>query len=107
MSVRRELFETSDVWTCIVLVYLYGIDSLAKIEDQELPNRRRLTTYSLAVPSEDAKIVQQEYESGQLALSDAKAFVAAYRQINSTQRHMREHGESQWVSERWIRGEVG
>jgi len=107
MSVGRELFETSDVWTCSVLVYLYGIDSLAKIEDQELTNRRRLTTHSLAVPSEDAKIVQQEYGSGQLALSDAKAFVAAYLQINSTQRRMRERGESQWVSERWVRGEVG
>ena len=60
----KQLFETSDVWIASVLVYLYGVECLARITDVELENRKRVANYFLAVPSEDAKIVKQDYLDG-------------------------------------------
>jgi hypothetical protein len=105
MSVK-ELFQTQSVWEAACLTYLYGIECLVEIVDEEIGNRRRLATYSLAVPSEDVKIVLEDYRADRLALSSAKAFVASYNEINSKQRTMRERCQSHWSSPAWIRGEV-
>lgn len=97
------LFVTSDIWLASVAVYLYGWESLASIED--IGSEKRTTTYSLSVPSEDAKILTDEYYADKLALSSAKAFVAAYHRIVGAQRAMRNHGETTWIPRtKWERG---
>jgi len=104
----KELFETNDIWFAACLVFTYGKESLAKITDTEISDsRRRLTTYALAVPSEDVKILREEYDTDQLALSSAKSFVGAYNSIIHRQRKMRERDETAWCSQDWVLGKVG
>jgi hypothetical protein len=107
VSVGRNLFVTTDIWVASCLVYLYGKECLARIQDEELGNRRYRTTYNLAVPSEDAQIVVGEYERSEFALSSAKHFVGAYQSITARQNAMRRRGENDWCSPDWIAGKVG
>ena len=100
-------FETTNVWEAAVFTYLYGFECLTKIEDFENNgSRKRTTTYSLAVPSQDPLIIIADYGAGRLPLGDAKAFVAAFNNITSTQNSMRQRREASWCSKRWINGEV-
>jgi hypothetical protein len=68
-------------------------------------NRKRTTTYGISVPSEDAKIVVDDYSSGKLTLASAKDFVGAFNKVTQRQKSMRVKGETSWHSSRWIRGE--
>jgi hypothetical protein len=106
MSVKK-LFETQSVWEAAVLVYLYGSECLAIIRDEETESRKRVTTYSIAVPSEDVKIVLEDYLDGRLVLSDAQSFVGAFNSITQRQNAMRRRGESQYCSPEWINGKIG
>jgi len=103
----NELFETQDIWIAASLVFLYSVECLAKIEDHELDNRKRMTTYSLAVSLADAETVVEDYTTGQLALTDARSFVGSFNSITQRQRAMRHRGETSWCSPAWIRGEIG
>jgi hypothetical protein len=100
----ESLFETTDVWVASVFVYLYSWDCLGSIRDEETDNRRRVTTYGLSVPSEDAKIVVEEYRTNRLALSSAKSFVEAFNCITGQQKKMRFRRETCWNSPRWVEG---
>jgi hypothetical protein len=101
-------FTTNSIWEAAVLVYLYGWDSLTQIEDEaDGRSRKRMTTYSVAVPSEDAKLIITDYESeAGLPLASAKAFVHAFNLVSQAQKAMRQRGESSWCSSRWIAGKV-
>jgi hypothetical protein len=100
----EPLFETQDVWIAAAFVYLYTWDSLVSITDIELDNRKRVTTYALAIPSEDAKIVLEEYQTNRLVLASAKDFVTSFNSITQRQRAMRLSGDLSWHSKRWIEG---
>src|SRR5258708_5681718 len=95
----EPFFETQDVWIAAAFVYLYTWDSLISITDTETdtasqkPNRKRITTYAIAVPSEDARIVLEQYTTHQLILASAKDFVSAYNSIAQRQRTMRLSGD--------------
>ena len=99
-------FKTFCVWQASVLTFLYGWDSLSTITDYETEDgsRKRTTEYFFAIPTEDAKIDIENYESGQLALADAKSFVHAFNCITQTQNSFRKRGQSSWASKRWIEG---
>jgi hypothetical protein len=108
VSVGKELWQTQDVFLAACFIYLYGKEVLAQIKDIDISSsNRRLTSYSLAVPSEDARILVEEYHGNRLALSSAKDFVAAFNSVTQQHKGMRQRGESSWCSEAWQRGEVG
>jgi hypothetical protein len=103
-----KLTETTNVWFAAVCVYLYGIDSLATIRDEPGEYRKTLTTYGLAVPSEDARILEDEYsqELDSLVIKP-RPFVAAFNAITRIQNDMRRRRDAEWTSPDWISGKVG
>lgn len=103
----EPLFLTTDIWVAACCTYLYSWGCLASITDEETDNRHRVTTYGLAVPSEDVNILVEEYRAGKLNLASARDFVLAFNHITSKQKQMRLRGDICWTSERWQRGEIG
>lgn len=98
-----ELFKTQNIWIAAAICYLYGRESVVQIEDLD----NRTTEYGLAAPSEDIKIVLEEYDEDRLALSSAKAFVSSFNHVIGRQKEMRRHGETHWTSPEWIAGKIG
>jgi len=62
--------------------------------------------WSFAVPVCDAEIDITNYEKNDLTLY-AKAYVHSFNLLSQQQRQMKARGEDQFVSEAWIRGDVG
>jgi hypothetical protein len=104
----KRLTETTNVWFAALLVYLYGIESLATIRDEQGEYRKILTTYGLACPEEDVKILNEEYsrESDNLVIKP-RPFVAAFNAITRIQNDMRRRRDVEWTSPDWISGKVG
>jgi hypothetical protein len=94
-------FTTQDVWFAACLAYLgyelYRVELLDEFK----------SSWSFCVESEDAKILAADYDGGRLALSDAKAFVFQFNTLARQQRDLRRRGQTSWVSDKWIRGEIG
>jgi hypothetical protein len=103
MSVGKTLYTTSNIFHAACLHYLYGVDSLAKLI--RIDNFK--SEFSFAVPVCDAEIDIAAYEKDELTLSSAKAFVHSFNLLSQQQRRMRARNEDQWVSQAWVRGEVG
>jgi hypothetical protein len=92
-------FVTSDSAISTTLGYLYGADSLVKIA---LDGREIVRTFS--VPTEDARIIVEDYERGELAIADLLAwFKEQSRQLGSV-RAMQRRGETNWCSKFWVAG---
>jgi len=104
----KTLYETQDVWLASILAYLYGTECLARITDSSRNKSDRVTTYSLACPVEDAKIVADEYatDSDSLIIKP-KEFVGRFNWITQKQNAMRRRGDIEWASLDWISGRVG
>jgi hypothetical protein len=93
-------FTTRDVWFAACLAYLgyelYRVELLNGFD----------SVWSFCIESEDAKILAADYDGGRLALSDAKAFVFRFNALARQQRDLRRRGQTSWVSDRWVRGEI-
>ena len=103
MSVGKQLYSTRSIWHASLLHYLYGAESLAKI----IAIDKFKSEWSFAVPVCDAEIDISNYEKNELSLSDAKAYVHSFNLLSQQRRQMKARGEDQFVSEAWIRGDVG
>ena len=103
MTVGKSLYSTFSIWHASILHYLYGAESLAKVVAID----KFKSEWSFAVPVCDAEIDITAYEKGELTLSSAKAFVHSFNLLSQQQRKMKARGEDQYVSEAWIRGDVG
>jgi|SRR6185312_14670951 len=91
-------FKTADVWQASVLAYAgYEISGIDIIND-------RYAEFTFAAPSEDAKILLDDYEAGNLVLSDAKAFVRAFNVLVTKKNDLKRRGETSWASTSWISG---
>jgi hypothetical protein len=106
----KTLYETPNVFLAATLVYLYGKDCLARIKDTQHSetDRRRTTSYSLAVPVDEATIIASDYYADRDSLTILpRAFVGAYNSITQRQKDMRHRDEDEWNSPAWISGLVG
>jgi hypothetical protein len=92
-------FQTQDTAIACTLSYLYGDSSLVKIKIDESG-----VLYTFSCPSEDAKIIADDYENGQLSIADLLAWYKELGRIQGTTRAMRRRGESQWASRYWVQG---
>jgi hypothetical protein len=99
--VSEPLFRTENVWLAAALQYMgYGLCEFEILD----PVR---TLWLFAVPSEDAKLIVEEYDAGKLILSDTKSFVAAFHTLAKKQKDLKRRGERHWSSPEYVAGRVG
>ena len=92
--------KTENFWYAVTVMFVYGHDALCEIE--EVDARRKV--YSLIAPQNEFDELVKDYENGELALADTKAFVYAFNKMNKLQREMREQGQGFWSSGRYATG---
>jgi hypothetical protein len=99
-------YHTRDAWFAAAMQYLYGEEVLTRIETKEDTGGRPIQSFHLSVDTQEAGKCFQDYQNGEFALSDLKCFVRTYGFLTRRLREMRKRGETSWVSDGWIRGEV-
>jgi len=86
-------FSTNSLPFSSVLAYLYGLDeSLRKID-----TRDRLIKFEWAIPSEDAKILINQFDLDELTVQ-ARSFTKAYGQLTQLLRDIRHSGNPVWLA---------
>jgi hypothetical protein len=103
LSVGKSLYTTSNIWHAAALAFCFTHECLAKVVIID----KFKAEWSFAIPYHDAELTIAEYEKDELALSSARQFVHEYNLLAQRQRKMKARGEDQYVSEAWIRGDVG
>jgi len=96
MSVK-ELYVTDDLDFGCLLCYLYGFEVLHVIEHEGIR-----ATLKLAVPSEDAKILHEEFITDQTTVV-LFPYVKVRAKMNRALRDAKKAG-GQWTSENWRNG---
>jgi hypothetical protein len=95
-------FVTTDLFFAVGLAYIFGEESLTKIE--LLPGTRDNTQLFFDAPSEDCSIYRQDFLAGKLAISDLMAYTMIYNKVIRILKMMRRDGDTEWTSESWVRG---
>lgn len=93
-------FTVTDIWAASVLQY--SGYPLAQIESLDA----KRSSFRFAAPSEDCRVVCDDFYAGRLPLTDAYAFVTAFNQLARLQSQMRRNGEATWASRDWIEGKI-
>lgn len=85
-------------------MYLFGEESLTRIESDTDDRGKRCRDYHLDVPSLDAQDYYNEYTAGNLSIADLKAYVNSYSRLNFICRQMHKSGDPSWTSPSWVAG---
>lgn len=99
MKVELETYQTGDAWFCAAVQYVYGEDVLVRIDNTINEWNRDKPTFYLAVP--DAKeigVLQHDFQSGNLAISDLKAYARTYTFLLRRLREMRRDKQMSWAA---------
>jgi hypothetical protein len=100
-------YIADDIWFAACLMYLFGEQSLTKIEVSKSPEFHRHcreVKLHLDIPSLDAQEYYKEFKAGALAISDLKSYIRTYTWITRILRDMERKTESVWVSPAWVAG---
>ena len=100
-------YIADDLWFGAAMMYLFGEESLTKIEvnqSEEFHKHCREVLLHLDIPSLDAHEYHKEFKAGTLAVSDLKSYIRTYTWITRILRDMRRKTESVWVSPARIAG---
>jgi hypothetical protein len=95
----NDSYQSDDLEFCAALLYLYGEESLLSLDATGF---RAVVT--LDVPSEDAKILREQFDNDELAISSLKAYVKVYFTLMNRVRVTRKSEFRQWNSPSWITG---
>ena len=95
----------NEVGFVAAVMLVYGSESLTRIEFEDRGDPQHPTkVFHLDVPSEDAKILKEDYDSGRLAVSDVGLLFRIYGDVTKTLRNMSKWGNTVWTSNSWIKG---
>jgi len=97
-------YETTDTFFAAALQYLWGEDSLTRIETTQTDYGRDTPTFTLDVPSDEAEELLKTFQDGELAISDLKSWARTYTWLTRRLREMKKRGETSYMSPSWIRG---
>lgn len=86
------------------LMYLFGDESLTRIENGIDDRGKRCRDFYFDVPSLDAEAYLTDYTAGNLSIADLKAWVTSYSRLNFICRQMHKNGDSTWTSTSWANG---
>jgi len=96
-------FQTDNIFLAAFLIFVHTDASehyenvTKRVEFPDGPGTRRVV-FTLDVPcgSEDARIYEQEFNEGQLSISDLKSFVDRYQRLSAVVRKMNNTGVTIW-----------
>ena len=97
----NDNYSTTTMGFAAVLAYVYGVDSLVRVED-DVTNKGQ--EFHFNIPSLDAEEFKKEYDRGELNISDAKTLIAIFSRIGQTLKKMRREGTTSFCSPSWIAG---
>jgi hypothetical protein len=98
-------FQTTDIHFAAAMLYVFGEESLTKIEiTPDGYGRNRDVTLHIDAPSLDCAEYFKEFQAGELALSDLKSYIRTYTWITRTLRDMKKNGTTSWESPSWVMG---
>jgi hypothetical protein len=87
-------FLTDDLAFAALLCFWYGDDALVCVEIEETGK----AVMSLAVPSVDAQILREEFDSpDSVGIENLKKYVRSFNYIGKTLRNMRRGGQTTWT----------
>jgi hypothetical protein len=98
-ATNLDVVQTNDAWLCAVAQYTYGEDILVKIETKQNQWNRDTPTFYLEVPdAHEIGVMQNEFQSGNLAISDLKSYCRTFTFLQRRLRDMRKAGLMTWVA---------
>lgn len=99
MKVELETVRTGDAWFCAAVQYAYGEDVLVRIDNKVNEWNRDTPTFYLEVPlAKEVNQLQNDFQSGSLAISDLKSYVRTYTFLLRRLREMRRNKQMSWVA---------
>ncbi|MGB7600096.1 MAG: hypothetical protein WBM24_07305 [Candidatus Sulfotelmatobacter sp.] len=85
---------------------VYGHESMTGIELRPVPNSRNEPEYQFNIGSCDGNILAEDYENGQLSITDVKSFAASYVRITGQLKKMHQSKDTSWRSSAWYNGKT-
>jgi hypothetical protein len=95
-------YQTGDLALACALLYIYSEDALTRIERDPV----RGQTFHLDIASLDGYAYADDFQKGQLAISDLKAYQRTYDFMVRRLKTMRNNGEMSWCSPSWVNGQT-
>jgi hypothetical protein len=98
-TVKLDTVQTGDVFFCSAVQYTYGEEVLVRIDNTVNEHNRDTPTFYLEVP--DAREIgkmQNDFQRGELAISDLKSFIRTYTFLLRRLREMRKAAQTSWVA---------
>jgi hypothetical protein len=96
----KDGYTTNDLVLGCALLYLYGENSLLRIERDPV----RGQTLQIDCQSLDADEYFNEFKEGRLAISDLRTYMRIYDTLIRRLKDMQRRGDLSWCSEAWQRG---
>jgi hypothetical protein len=84
--------------------YVFGPESLTRIENENDGRTRNAASFHLDIPSLDAAEYYREFHQGRFGITDLKKYVKIYSDITRLLREMVRRGDQSWVSPAWVNG---
>ena len=97
-------FSTTDLGFASGLLYLYGIESLNRIELVQTTRARAEAEFFIDAPSLDCQSYLSDYQSGQFPIGDLKTYCETYSRLVKWLKVMRKDNETSWTSPSWVAG---
>src|ERR1039458_1550950 len=98
-GLARDGYVTDDLFFAVTLAYLYGFDSILKI-DATISSR---ILFTLDIESEDCKILAGDFERGDVSVQP-KVFCQIYSRVTKKLRDIQRMDDGIWTSPAWING---
>ena len=95
-----DSFTTDSMQYAACLEYIFGQESLVAIRIGDSGK----ASFDFCIPSLDAESYINDYENGELIISDAKALFKSNSRLFGAVRALRVREETSWVSKSWIKG---
>lgn len=95
-----DSFTTDSMQYAACLEYIFGQESLVAIRIGDSGK----ASFDFCIPSIDAESYINDYENGELIISDAKALFKSNSRIFGAVRALRVREENSWVSRAWQNG---
>ena len=98
-TTKLDTVQTSNAWFCAAVQYVYGEEVLVRIDNKVNEWNRDTPTFHLEVPdSKEVGVLQNDFQKGDLAISDLKEYIRTYTFLLRRLRDMRKAGLTNWVA---------
>ena len=94
----------NDIPFAAAIAYVFGFENLISAEYVEDDSRRgRRVVMTFDAPSEDCKGYRDDWDAGNFAVSDLRAYSENYSRVTRVLKQMDRNGQGLWKSDDWHR----